>query len=737
MLSQSKSILAKLLATENISVEHKKIHTAYFDTKNRVMALPIWKEMSSELYDLLLGHETGHALYTPNDGWHDSLKDNTKKGYKTYLNVIEDVRIEKQIQEKYPGLKTSFRKGYSELMERDFFGVESSGYDLNTLPLIDRINLHYKIGSYLNLYFSDEEKVLLSRIDKIKTWSEVVKIVDELYARGKDELRKELENLYNVQDDDYGNVDGIDFEEGEGEYDYSDGDADSQIRNKNLDPMSKTDAHFRRKEKELIDDTIKPYYYADCPTPILENIVVPYKKMKELYNKALIPMYSDEDFNREKQLSDIQEEKTRLYKKFNDTNKKYIGYLVKEFELRRNARQYARASVSKTGELDLKKIHNYKLSNDLFKRVSVVPQGKSHGLLMFLDYSGSMNDNICATIEQTLILATFCRKVNIPFRVYAFTDLSGSSYFEEFNLKPPPANAIDYTKYSREVLEKRKRFSQNVGELNLDKNANFRLREYLSSEMSSIDFKEACKYWLLIGNAHKARLWRYKNKSDFFLNYRLADKVEGLNGTPLNEAIVASMGLVKEFRKQYKLDVVNTVFLTDGDANETFYKIEDVTSTNKIIDRNLPNHRYNHYNFIVRDRKTMLEGKAKPGVAMTVALLNLLRETTGANAIGFFIVGHNPRRTILDFSSRCSANVDNFEERYKKFRKENFFMLNDIGYNDFYFIPNEEDGLGIKEDFFETEILKSKNEIKKAFMTMQRNKGVNRILLNRFITKIA
>ena len=111
MLAQSKSILAKLLATENITVEHKKISTAYFDTKNRVMALPIWKQMSPELYDLLLGHETGHALYTPNEGWHDNLKDKTKKGYKTYLNVIEDVRIERAIQEKFPGLKTSFRKG--------------------------------------------------------------------------------------------------------------------------------------------------------------------------------------------------------------------------------------------------------------------------------------------------------------------------------------------------------------------------------------------------------------------------------------------------------------------------------------------------------------------------------------------------------------------------------------------------------------------------------------------------
>ena len=104
MLAQSKSILAKLLATENITVEHRKTVTAYFDTKNRVMVLPMWKEMTPELYDLLLGHETGHALYTPNEGWHNNLKDKTKPGFKTYLNVVEYVRIEKKIQEKFPGL---------------------------------------------------------------------------------------------------------------------------------------------------------------------------------------------------------------------------------------------------------------------------------------------------------------------------------------------------------------------------------------------------------------------------------------------------------------------------------------------------------------------------------------------------------------------------------------------------------------------------------------------------------
>ena len=52
----TKSNLAKLLATENISVQHKKVDTAYFDVKNRILCLPIWKEeMPDDVYDLLVG----------------------------------------------------------------------------------------------------------------------------------------------------------------------------------------------------------------------------------------------------------------------------------------------------------------------------------------------------------------------------------------------------------------------------------------------------------------------------------------------------------------------------------------------------------------------------------------------------------------------------------------------------------------------------------------------------------
>ena len=92
------------MATENITVVHKKIPTAYFDVKNRILACPIFKEdMSAELYDLFMGHEVGHALNTPYEGLHSALEMN--KTLKGYLNVVEDVRIEKAIKRQIPRIK--------------------------------------------------------------------------------------------------------------------------------------------------------------------------------------------------------------------------------------------------------------------------------------------------------------------------------------------------------------------------------------------------------------------------------------------------------------------------------------------------------------------------------------------------------------------------------------------------------------------------------------------------------
>jgi len=181
---EQKSILAKLLASENVIVEHGKFSTASFDTKNRVLRLPIWKEMSGNLYDLLVLHEVGHALFTPEEGHHDAKGQG--KGFKSFLNVVEDARIERKIKNKFPGGRRAFVEGYNDLMKRDFFGIKKHGMDINGLGLIDRINLHYKVGDHLDISFSDEESVFVDRIDKAETWKEVVKICEDLYDYAKE-----------------------------------------------------------------------------------------------------------------------------------------------------------------------------------------------------------------------------------------------------------------------------------------------------------------------------------------------------------------------------------------------------------------------------------------------------------------------------------------------------------------------------------------------------------------------
>ena len=106
-LAENKSVLAKLLATENITVRHIHCRSASFDTQSRVLTCPIWYDMEDFLYDLIMGHEVGHALYTPNDGWIGFQKKYGKNRV-GFLNCIEDARIEKLIKRKFPGLRKSF-----------------------------------------------------------------------------------------------------------------------------------------------------------------------------------------------------------------------------------------------------------------------------------------------------------------------------------------------------------------------------------------------------------------------------------------------------------------------------------------------------------------------------------------------------------------------------------------------------------------------------------------------------
>lgn len=423
---ESKSLLARLLAEENITVQHKNIPTAYFDTKQRILACPVFKDMSADLYDLLMGHEVGHALFTPAEGWHNAVTD-AKPGFKTFLNVVEDARIERKIKDKFPGIRPSFFRGYKELDARDFFGLKKVP-DVNALALIDRINLHFKLGVLSGIFFSAEEQPYVDMVSDCETWEDVVEVATVLYRLAKQEQRKqeqqeregssvsqegreasedqtsdeEIESGEEESDestDDYAS-DSSDEEEYDATGSVDDGEYEDFDFSDFADPVSQTDKVFREREQTLLDENCIPTVYVDLPTYDMTDRIAGYK---EVYAN----MHREEYFGQQKEVYPLKD--------FYSKNLRYINGLVQEFELRKNAKQLARASISKTGELDMTKIAKYKFTDDMFKRVTQVPQGKNHGMLMFLDLSGSMNRNMRDTLEQIMVLAVFCRKVNIPF----------------------------------------------------------------------------------------------------------------------------------------------------------------------------------------------------------------------------------------------------------------------------------------------------------------------------------
>ena len=161
------------------------------------------------------------------------------------------------------------------------------------------------------------------------------------------------------------------------------------------------------------------------------------------------------------------------YKEFYRESQKEVNYLVKEFEMRKSAGAYARASTSKTGVLDTTKLFQYKYNEDLFKKVTVLPDGKNHGMIFILDWSGSMSNCLMDTVKQVLQLAYFCNKVSIPFTVLAF--------------------GYNYQGFRQEQDEDR--FNPNQGDLSFGRG--FCLMEMLTSDVNKKDF-----YRLALG------LWR-------------------------------------------------------------------------------------------------------------------------------------------------------------------------------------------------------------------------------------
>lgn len=714
-LTQSKSILAKLMATENLHIEQRNVGTASFDVENRILTIPILdKNISSDEYDLFLGHEVGHALYTPLDGLKRAF------GLKlpmSVMNVIEDSRIERKIKQKYPGIRHNFIRAYKELVKKDFFGT--AHVDINTLNFIDRVNLHCKAGVELGISFSEDEKMLLDEIENTQSYEDVItvckKVVVFMEEQQKEEqqqkkLQKKQKSEKNVDENDvseenYGQSQSEESEEDDsGDSSSSAGSsngAGSGTSNETLNEkeevtenleqkdeekeeeakkpiVSTTDEAYRRNEDRLFSKDSTIYYYGNVPTLDLEKIIVDYKTLWhnhkiDIRKKRMEYPHLDRDG------TDV-----KAFQKFRNDSKNVVAYLVKEFELRKNADQMKRSSVAKTGELNMNKIYSYTFAEDLFKKITVMPGGKSHGLVMFIDWSGSMADHIDGTIRQLLNLVMFCKKINIPYEVYAFSD----GYSE------PTGH---------------QKFKKNDLIVN-----NFNLMNLLSSRMNAPDFSYAASVLLAFSN-------RYQLKPEWFC----------LNGTPLNESVVAAMQIVPKFQKDNKLQVVNTVFLTDGDGNRNLYFSDGVGGR-------MYYESYRNKNvYVIRDNVTKHEvfvDSKCTARQLTSAYLQLLKHRTKCHVVGFYILSGREYGTVLSHFYK-DLNDKMYNELRQEFKNKKYSIVTSSGYDEYYLLKS--DSLDMEEGTeFEVNENATTRGFVSAFTKFNNNKKTSRVVLNRFIGMI-
>jgi len=798
-LQNTKSILAKLLASENITISHQSVQTAYFDLQSRTLVCPVWQDMDGDLYDLLMGHEVGHALNTPTEGWHNALRDENGKpvprAFKDFLNVLEDARIEKKIKRKYPGLSKSFANAYKSLHVKNFFGVRD--IDVNTLNFIDRINIYFKMGAHMHVpWRNDWEREIVREVDDLETWEQVVELAKRIFEYVKEEEEPQIKNEEDLQNmrhqqkqqmqqqmqedfgddteqeedesDAAGNYDSdedYDDEDGEGD-DGSDGESseeDSDDENDSADgglgdgetgeeessseddsPVSKygrqdytnpnnnaeekqtkkvgsdedpesiTDRAFRRREQELINES-GHVFMLNLPEANLDKIIMPnsmvMRDLEDFYQKQI----SDPQLNSVYYRNKVSYEAVaaKCVKKFNARNKKYIMHIFKEFDMRKRATDYARTSIARTGELNMNVLHKYKFSNDLFKKISVVQKGKSHGLIMYVDMSGSMGDILRNTVEQTLVLVAFCKLANIPFDVYGF---SNDYYGSEFLKRP-----------SNQVF-----ISDEKTEIKIHAAA-FHLKHLIGSSLSAVAYRRSFNNLAILVNEYSGYRHSFDHTDTGHFQYDWTDGGFGLNGTPYLETLLASREMIKKFRVNNKLDIVNVLYLTDGDGNTHLSLPDSVTNISWDIAKKAT--------FYYVDKKTQRKVRKEKYESEQTAVTRLVKDVTGCKHLGFYLVSKREMKDQLFNLNRGAENggndytVADVDKMRKCAKENNFFAASNIGYDKYFYIGSSNTNITDEELVITQDM--TKHKMARTFSKTLISKKSNRILVSQFAEELA
>ncbi len=621
------------------------------------------------------------------------------------------------MKRRYAGLAKTFYNGYKELADEDFFQIGDD--KLETYNLADRANLWFKVGNFVDIPVErGEETEIINLIADTETFADVLIAAEELYKyckqKQQEETKTQIDNLES-QDSGASQQPASDFsdqEEGENdqpETDGSDGSASEQGSEQQTkspiggeqdeEPEVKTMDSLEEALKDLVNNDGYENVYLELPQLDLKKVIVPnseiHTRCKDEWNGWLDRMEYTHEF--------IFTSVDSQFNDFKRSAQKEVNYLVKEFECRKAADSYARATTARTGVLDCSKLHTYKYNEDLFRKVTTLADGKNHGLVFVLDWSGSMGDVMLDTVKQLFNLVWFCKKVAIPFEVYAFTCDYPLVTYDENN----KANL-------RELAYKKRDGLVQVGEW-------FSMMNLLTNKVNAKTLDEQMKNIFRLATSFGR--WSH-------CSYPTPTGLS-LSGTPLNEALISLHQILPKFQKENKLQKVQCVVLTDGEACMIKYHRE--------VKRHWEEDPFlgtSHIgpNAFLRDRKTGMTYSCDCDYhEFTDTLLRNLRDRfTDINFIGIRVL---ESRDAGGFIRRyCGYYGPDYEKTMNAWKKEKAFTIKKSGYHSYFGLSTN---ALAQESEFEVAECATKSQIKSAFVKSLKSKKMNKRILGEFVELVA
>jgi len=557
----------------------------------------------------------------------------------------------------------------------------------------------------------------VQRASKTKTFAEVIALAKELweYANQKQEEKEAMampqsedgppadrEEEVNPTNNEGENESGDDGESEQqdsgGEDDPAQLDVPSYQGGGEVDETeSVTEDALSQALETLIDDNAKEWVYLTTPNIDVNDYIVPFNTIQETLHFHFYGRAFDSKDSQDYYFGNL-EYALNHYETFKKDTQKTVNYLCKQFEMKKSADEYKRAATSKTGVLDTNKLFKYKLTEDIFKKVTVIPEGKNHGLVMHLDWSGSMQHQMLDTLKQVYNLVWFCKKAGIPFRVYAFQSGYG---FED--------------RYKEEITQK---------ENELALSPDFRLLEMFSSRQNKQSLEKSMQ--LVYTQVFAMNGYRISCCQEY-----------NLGGTPLAEAVYCTRQIVAQMKKVERVSKVNVICLTDGESNPMSY-VQRIPEGQSYYGKD---YRYSymchqrHKVFFLRDTVTGYTRKisAHP-YETTKEIVSFYREITDYNWVGIRICTKaDLSRLVREFAN------DEFDAIDKQWKKERFASIkNKAGFSESFYMPNQ--GIGESSQDIEVKQKKevaTKAELTRAFKKHMGSKMTNKTILNAFIEQIA